>query len=46
VSGQLSGVYAQTQDGSGPIPLQTVTAAEAALQEYQAVMAQVKPLLP
>jgi photosystem II stability/assembly factor-like uncharacterized protein len=46
VSGQLSGVYAQTQDGSGPIPVQTVTAAEAALQEYQAVMAQVKPLLP
>jgi hypothetical protein len=46
VSGQLSGVYAQTQDGSGPVPVQIVTAAEAALQEYQAVMAQVKPLLP
>jgi hypothetical protein len=45
VSGQLLALYALTQDGSGPPPVQTETAAEAALKEYDALMAQITPLI-
>ena len=46
VAAQLLGLLALTQDGSGPAPVQTVRAAEDALARYQALMAQVKALLP
>ena len=45
VAGQLASVYALSQDGSGPIPVQTMTAAEETLKQYQAVMAQVTQLI-
>ncbi len=46
LSAQLLGLLALTQDGSGPAPVQTVKAAEDALARYQALMAQVKAILP
>jgi hypothetical protein len=45
IAGELSALYSLTQDGSGLPPTQTVAAAEDALKRYNAVMAQVTPLL-
>jgi hypothetical protein len=45
VSAQLTGVYGSTQDGNGPPPTQTIAAVEAALKDYDALMAQVATLL-
>jgi hypothetical protein len=40
VGGQLSGLYGLTQEGNGMPPSQTVAAVNAALSEYEALMAQ------
>ncbi|HEY7054891.1 MAG TPA: hypothetical protein VH458_00130, partial [Vicinamibacterales bacterium] len=45
VSAQLSSLLALTQDGSGPVPVQTAKAAEEALTRSQALLAQVKTLV-
>ena len=45
VAGQLSGLYGSTQDGSSTPPSQTRDAIEAALKDYDALMAQVTPLV-
>jgi hypothetical protein len=45
VSARLLRLYALTQDGSGSIPVQTVAAAEEALKQYDALMAQVTTII-
>ena len=45
VAGQLSGLYGSTQDGSSTPPSQTRDAIEAALKDYDALMAQITPLI-
>ena len=45
IAGQLSGLYGATQDGSAPPPSQTREAIDAALKDYDALMAQIAPLI-
>ena len=45
IAGQLSGLYGATQDGSAPPPSQTREAIDAALKDYDALMAQITPLI-
>ena len=46
LSAQLSGLYALSQEGSGPVPVQTSKAAEAALAQVQSMMSQARELVP
>ena len=46
LSAQLSGLYALSQEGSGPAPVQTSKAAEAALAQVQSMMSQARALVP
>ncbi len=45
LSAQLSFIYALTQDGSGPTPVQTAAAAEDVLKQYQTLIGQVTLLV-